>query len=212
LPHEGKTTIAVNLAIAEAIAGSTMTVLVEADLRHPKLERRLGLPTGPGLTEILTRNANVNAAVRRVPVLNASGGNGATAAFSVITAGAPAPNAVELLESRGMIDLLTALSEQFDLVILDTASPSVVPDAIPLMRLVTGVVIVARKNVITRDAARQLSDQLTKLQAPILGVVANEMPGQSPGYRHYVGAVQQPRPPATVTGRPQIEASDRLPS
>ncbi len=55
-----------------------------------------------------------------------------------------------------MMDLLSTLSERFDLVILDAPPPSVVPDALPLMRLVTGVVIVARKNVITRDAARQL--------------------------------------------------------
>ena len=166
LPHEGKTTIAVNLAIAEAVAGSASTVLVEADLRHPKLARRLGLAAGPGLTEILTRNAKLNAALRHVYVGGAGGSNGATAGFSVITAGAMTPNPIEPLESRAMLDLLTALSERFDLVILDTSPPSVVPDAIPLMRLVTGVVIVARKNVITRDAARQLRDQLTKLRAP----------------------------------------------
>ncbi len=47
LPHEGKTTTAVNLAVAEALAGSTKTVLVEADLRRPKLERRLGLAPAP---------------------------------------------------------------------------------------------------------------------------------------------------------------------
>ena len=52
------------------------------------------------------------------------------------------------------------------------------------MRLVTGVVIVARKNVITRDAARQLRDQLTKLRVPTLGVVANEMSATRPDTRN----------------------------
>ena len=210
LPHEGKTTIAVNLAIAEAVAGSTRTVLVEADLRHPNLARRLGLAAGPGLTEILTRNANLNAAVRHVYVRGAGGSNGASAGFSVITAGAMTPNPIEPLESRAMIDLLTALSEQFDLVILDTSPPSVVPDAIPLMRLVTGVVIVARKNVITRDAARHLRQQLTKLGAPTLGVVANEMSANLPGYRDYVYAAQPPEAAPTLTGRPHLQTSERL--
>ena len=78
-----------------------------------------------------------------------------------------------------MLDLLSALSEKFDLVILDAPSPSLLPDAIPLMRSVTGVVIVGRKDVITRDAAEQLSDQLAKLQVSILGVVANDMSAKS---------------------------------
>ena len=108
-----------------------------------------------------------------------------------------------------MIDLLTALSERFDLVILDTPPVSVVPDAIPLMRLVTGVVIVARKNVITRDAARQLRDQLTNLRAPTLGVVANAMPANSARYpriRLY-GAVGRERAhPDTSTSPGRVQA------
>ena len=187
LADEGKTTIAVNLAIAEAAAGNTNTVLIEADLRHPRFEERLGLDPGPGLTEILTRKATLRRAVRRVHLAGTCQTNGSTpgagtghandltSGFSVITAGDVAPNPVELLESRAMLDLLTALSERFDLVIIDAPSPSLVPDPIPLMRLVTGVVIVARKNVSTRDAARQLSVQLAKLQVSTLGVVANEM-------------------------------------
>ncbi len=207
LPDEGKTTIAVNLAIAEAVAGSTKTVLVEADLRCPRLERRLGLGPGPGLTEILARNANLDAAVRCVHVRGAHSNNGASAAFSLITAGGLPPNPVGLLESRGMADLLSALSEQFDLVILDTPPPSVVPDAIPLMRLVTGVVIVACKNVITRDAARQLREQLNNLQAPVLGVVANKMSARSTGYRAYPYAAQPPDAAPTLTGQPQKRPS-----
>jgi polysaccharide biosynthesis transport protein len=210
LPHEGKTTIAVNLAIAEAAAGSTRTVLVEADLRHPKLASRLGLPTGPGLTEILTRKANLKAALRHVHVPGAAGSNGAVAGFAVITAGAMPPNPIEALESHAMVDLLTVLSEQFDLVILDTSPSSVVPDAIPLMRLVTGVIIVARKNVITRDAARHLRDQLTKLRAPTLGVVANEMSANAPGYRDYVAATQPTEAAPTLTRRPHLQTSQQL--
>ncbi len=84
-----------------------------------------------------------------------------------------------------MIDLLSALSEQFDLVIIDSPPTSVVSDAIPLMRLVSGVVIVSRIGVTTRDAARHLREQLRKLKAPTLGVVANAMPVKGRGYYGY---------------------------
>ena len=202
LPLEGKTTIAVNLAAAEAAAGRTETVLVEADLRHPRLERYLGLAAGPGLTDVLTREASLGAAIRGG---DARDGNhdGASADFSVITAGALSPNPIELLESRAMAELLSALSEQFDLVILDTPPPSVVPDAIPLIRLVTGVVIVARKNMITRDAARQLRDQLTNLRAPTLGVVANAMPANSARYPEYTSTAHPAEGAPTLTHQPR---------
>jgi capsular exopolysaccharide synthesis family protein len=212
LPREGKTTIAINLAIAEGVANNTRTVLVEADLRHPKLAARLGLAAGPGLTEILTRSTNLDAVIQRVQVRDAGPDNLTTAGFSVITAGARPPNPIDLLDSRSMVDLLTALSEQFDLIILDSSPPSVVPDAIPLMRVVTGVVVVARRNVITRDAARQLRDQLSKLQAPTLGVIANEMSVKSPWYRDrdYAYAAQPPEVAHTLTGWPHVQASQRL--
>jgi succinoglycan biosynthesis transport protein ExoP len=219
LPNEGKTTIAVNLANAEAAAGRTKTVLVDADLRRPQLAQRFGLAPGPGLTELLTRKADLDAALRRVHVSGAgpnnrtSAGshngkragtqNGTTPGFSVITAGELPSNPVELLESRAMITLIKALSRQFDLVIVDTPPTSVVPDAIPLMRLVTGVVIVANKNVITRDAAHELSGQLNGLGAPTLGVIVNEMPPGSPGHADYAIRAQPPEPaPALIGGEP----------
>lgn len=210
LEYEGKTTIAVNLAIAEAVAGSTKTVLVEADLRHPQLEGRMGLAAGPGLTEVLTHNATLDAALRSVNVPRPGGNNGTTAGFWAIPAGALPPNPVALLESGAMVNLLATLSERFDLVILDTPPPTIVPDAIPLIRLVTGVVIVARKKVITRDAARQLRDQLIKLRAPTLGVVVNEISAKPAGYRDYTSPAPPPEAAATLTGQPPIEASEQL--
>lgn len=212
LPYEGKTTVAVNLAIAEAVTGSTKTVLVEADLRHPMLERRFGLPPGPGLTEILTRKAKLDAVIRHVDVPGAGTHNGGSAGLSVITAGRLRPNPVELLESRAMVDLLSTLSERFDLVILDAPPPSVVPDAIPLIRLVTGVVIVARRNVITRDAAQELARQLNKLHAPTLGVVANEIPSKSSGYKRYAYEARPSGAAPATTDQPHTKESERLPT
>jgi receptor protein-tyrosine kinase len=219
-PGDGKTTVALNLALAEAVAGNAKIVLLEADLRRPALARRLGIRQTPGLAEILSRNATLDSALHVVPAPGRPHRNGSTTAFSIITAGAIPPNPAELIESRAMIDLLSALTERFDLVIIDSPPTSVVSDAIPLMRLVSGVVIVSRIGLTTRDAARHLREQLTKLKASTLGVVANAMPAKGRGYYGYGyyrdgyeidGAPELapeasngalPRPEAAKSGRP----------
>jgi polysaccharide biosynthesis transport protein len=183
IPGEGKTTVALNLAMADAVAGDAKVVLLEADLRRPVLAQRLGLPGGPGLAEILSRNATLDSALRTVVVPQLIDANGTSPPrISVITAGATPPNPAELLESRAMVDLLSTLSERFDLVIIDTPPTSVVSDAIPLMRLVSGVVVVSRIDTTTRDAARHLRQQLTNLNAPTLGVIANAQPARGSDY------------------------------
>ena len=90
-----------------------------------------------------------------------------------------------------MSELLHSLTQQFDLVVIDTPSPSVVPDAMPLLRLVNGTVIVARMNRTTRDAARHLREQLEQLQSPTLGVVATTMTAKR-HRRYYEGYDRSP--------------------
>jgi Mrp family chromosome partitioning ATPase len=78
-----------------------------------------------------------------------------------------------LLESRAVVESLNALMQRFDLVIIDSAPITVVSDAIPLVRLVAGVLVVARMKYTTKSALRHAAEQLEKLKAPVLGVVAN---------------------------------------
>ena len=184
-PGEGKTTVALNLALAEAVAGNTSVVLVEADLRRPALRQRLHIEPRAGLAEILSRNATVDEALIHAEVPRRANGNGSAPGFSIIPAGSTPPNPGELVESHAMIDLLSALSERFDLVIIDSPPTALVSDAIPLLRLVSGVVIVSRIDVTTRDASKHLRDQLRKLRAPTLGVIANAVPLKSRGYYGY---------------------------
>ena len=161
IPGEGKTTVALNLALAEAVAGNTRVVLVEADLRRPALRQRLAMEARPGLAEILSRNATIDDALAPAQVPGRGNGNGPPAGVAIISAGAIPPNPGQLVESRAMIELLDTLSEQFDLVILDPPT-SVVSDAIPLMRLVSGVVIVSRIGV---TAGRSTTPSRTLAQA-----------------------------------------------
>lgn len=205
---EGKTAVALGLAIAEAAAGNSTVALVEADLRRPVLARRLEVDPMPGLAEVLSRNYEIEAAMRQLSTrraarLAAPGLDSRTysrANFTLIPAGAQPPNPAELLESRAMSELLRSLTQQFDLVVIDTPSPSVVPDAMPLLRLVNGTVIVARMNRTTRDAAQHLREQLEKLQSPTLGVVATAVPAKS--HRRYYDSYEPSPASHSVTDLP----------
>lgn len=202
---EGKSTVALNLALAEASAGSSTVILVEADLRRPTLARRLGIPSGPGLAEILSHNVSLEQATQSVPAPGRSNGAGPGTPITVITAGSIPPNPAELIESRAMTDLLTTLSERFDHIIIDSPPTSAVSDAIPLVRQVSGVVVVSRIGETTRDAARHLREQLTKLNAPALGVVANAVPTRGRGYYGYAyrhDSAYEPHPGAPPSGPP----------
>jgi Mrp family chromosome partitioning ATPase len=173
---DGKTTVALNLTIAEAMAGNPSVLLLEANFRRPALASRLGIESSPGLGEILSGDstlATIETAIRRVDIPGRRGAIGAGNGFSVITAGALPPNPVELLESRTMIDVLVELTERFSIVIIDSPPTSSVPDAIPLMKLVSGIVVVSRIGASRRDAARRFRGQLDRLKVSPLGVVGN---------------------------------------
>jgi tyrosine-protein kinase len=181
-PEEGKTVVASHLALAAAIGGQTKTLLLEADLRKPSLVGRFELAPMPGLSELLTHEIVVSEVVQRVPV--ASGFNG-QATLDVIVAGAIPPNPAELLESRKMGDLVDQLSGMYDLVVIDTPPVSVVSDAMPLVPLVSGVVVVSWMGKTTRDAAMHLRHELESLSAPTLGVVVNRVKTGTDAYYGY---------------------------
>jgi capsular exopolysaccharide synthesis family protein len=111
---------------------------------------------------------------------------GPPAQLDVLTAGAPAPNPSELLESQRLRRLVEELHDRYDLVIFDTPPTSVVSDAIPLMTQVSGILIVVRLRNTRRDDAKRLHEQLVRLGAPTLGLVLNDMP-VAVGYKSYAG-------------------------
>ncbi len=184
-PAEGKTTVAQNLAAAAASSGSTRVLLIEADLRRPRLAANLDLAGAPGLAEILTHGVSLPEVVQRVSLAPGDSGR-AEKTLDVIVAGINPPNPAELLESEKMGDLLDRLAAIYDLVILDTPPAGLIADAIPLMSRVGGVVIVSSIGTSTRDGAAKFRHQLTRLDAPLLGVIANRVK-QRRGDRYYGG-------------------------
>jgi succinoglycan biosynthesis transport protein ExoP len=162
---EGKSTVALNLALVEAQAGRRV-LLIEANLRRPQLAEGLELPDyDPGLSMILAGVADSDEA----GVSLQSGG----AVVDVITAGPPPSNPAELLESETMAALLQNATKRYDLVLVDTPPALAVSDVTPLLSQVDGVLVVARLGYTTRDHAADLRKLLRAGRGRVLGVVLN---------------------------------------
>jgi receptor protein-tyrosine kinase len=207
----GKSTIAWNLA--RVTASSSNVLLLETDLRNPTLARQHRLPVGPGLAELLTHQVELDDAIQSKPL--SVGSNGARAPerkLDVIVSGAAPPNPAELIESQTMRDVLSQLTERYDLIVIDTAPVGVVSDAYPLLQKVDGVIVVARMGESTRDSAERIREQLDRLDAPVLGVVANAVKvrrGGKYGYGYYGGYYGSPTAGSNHPGKTVVDTEAR---
>ncbi|HEY0693666.1 MAG TPA: polysaccharide biosynthesis tyrosine autokinase [Kribbella sp.] len=178
MPGEGKSSVAANLAITLAAAGSR-TVLVEGDLRHPRLAEYMGLEGAAGLTTVLIGHAQLH------DVLQPWGDQ---RGLDVLTCGPIPPNPSELLASAAMVDLLRELEAHYDHVIIDSPPLLPVTDAAVLSRRTGGAVMVVGVNRVNRDQLGKALEVLQTVGASVLGVVANLLPAKGPDaymYTHY---------------------------
>jgi capsular exopolysaccharide synthesis family protein len=177
-PNEGKTTIAVNLAAVIA-QGGRKVVVVDADLRRPKLHRFLGLPNQFGLSDLFRAHMNLSTVSQPVPGLEN---------VSAITSGSLPPNPSELLGSLKMDHILEEAQRGADVVILDSP-PSLVADVQILAAKVDAVIMVLHPGHTQADAAAATMEQLKRAGARVVGVVLNRIPRHRAdyygGYRHY---------------------------
>lgn len=183
---DGKSTVALNLAKADATVGRTV-LLVEADIRRPRLATLLGLRATEGLADFLAdRSKSLASVVNSVPVVQRTNGTGASLFMDVVVAGAVPSNPSELIDSARMRELIREGEEAYDLVVIDTAPAGMVSDAIPLMSEASAVVVVGRVGRLTTHEADALREQLERIDAPSYGLVANfsRGPGDK-GYGYY---------------------------
>jgi capsular exopolysaccharide synthesis family protein len=166
LPGEGKTTSAINLALALAQRGLRV-IVVDADLRRGAVHAVFETPREPGLTDFLRGAVSFAQARRSVEV------EGHTLHF--LTAGSRASSPTGLVDSQGMRDLLARLRGEYDVVIVDSPPTNLVTDAAVLGAMVDGVIIVARAGVTESAALGSAMDQLRHVRAPVLGVVLNDI-------------------------------------
>jgi capsular exopolysaccharide synthesis family protein len=178
-PEEGKTTVASCLAIAMAQAGQKV-LLLDCDLRRPRLHRVFNRPTTFGVTSCILDHDELRHAKLDTPVLG----------LDVLPAGPIAPNPAELLHSESFKRLLETLLERYDRVIIDSPPVAPVTDSTILSATVDATVLVVRAFATDREAARGVVRTLREVAAPrMLGVVLNyaEIGRGRYGYRYYYG-------------------------
>ena len=157
IPGEGKSTIAINLAVSLADAGARV-ILVDADLRRPSIAEYLGIEGGVGLTTVLIGRAEVEDVVQPL---------GRTS-LDLLPAGQIPPNPSELLGSMAMADLLERLSASYDMVLLDSPPLLPVTDAVVLSNLAGGALVVVGVDRIHRPQLQQSLESLETAGAHIV--------------------------------------------
>lgn len=158
---EGKTTTATNLAVVLAQTGSSV-VLVDADLRKPRIHRVFAIDGTLGLTNNLV-GESIEMTIQTV------GDH-----LSVVVSGPVPPNPSEMLSGRRMEAFIGELRQRFDYVVVDSAPTLAVSDAVALSRHVDGVLLVAQAGRISLPQIRKSLASLEQVGAPILGVVLNK--------------------------------------
>lgn len=171
--NEGKSTTAVNLAVAFTQAGLRV-LLVDADMRHTDLHRWFGLPNEQGLSNLLA-NPDLSPAslVRETGVER----------LLLLSAGPTPPNPAELLSLPRAQQVFHALQDLADMVLVD--APPVIPvsDALRLARLADGVLLVAHPQVTVREALLQAYKAIRQTGTPVLGAILNGF--SVPRFRYY---------------------------
>lgn len=187
---QGKTTVTANLAVAIARSGAT-TVAIEADLRRPQLAQAFGARrAGPGLTGLLVGAADVETAVAEVLVHDDVPG-APPSVVSLLPSGPLPPNPSELLSSLQMRHTLDELTAMYDHVLIDSPPLLLVADSLELARVVDGVVVVARRNNVTSEEAKEVRSLAERLGLSLVGVVLTDVEPTGAYYNAYE-AVEAP--------------------
>lgn len=170
---EGKTTVATNLAAVMAQANKRV-ILLEGDLRRPRVHRALGMSNQIGLSDVFRGQMDIRDVARYSKVKD----------LAVITSGSLPPNPAELLGSARMTQILARLVESASVVIIDSP-PFVVTDSTVLAAKVDGVLLVLQPGKTHAEAAKTMLAQLNRAGAHVVGVVLNRVSRKTSSYYGY---------------------------
>lgn len=173
-PQEGKTTVVANLAVAMAQVGNKV-LLVDADMRKPRLQKVFVLENYKGLSTMIASDDNIDSVVNHTEISN----------LDILTSGPVPPNPAEILSSKKMKLFIERCKENYDITLFDTPPVNSVADASILSTMVDGTIIVTAANQTEREAVKVAKVQLEKVNANILGIILNKVKESTGGYYYY---------------------------
>lgn len=165
LEGEGKSTTAMNLAIAVARLGHSV-LLIEGDLRAPRMHQVFEVPDRPGLSDLLEQEGDPAPFIRPSQIRG----------VSLLLAGSPVEQESELVGSEAMERLLRRLREQYRIIVVDSPPAMLLTDAAHLAAFSDGLLLVVRSGRVQRSQAVGAVQRLRDLSVPLLGVVLNDVP------------------------------------
>lgn len=177
LPGEGKTTTAINTAISLAQTGASV-VIVDADMRRPRLKSIFDIHEAEGLSSILSSDATEAEMLELVKIDPATG-------LNILTSGPVPPNPAELVGSEQMSRLMTALQSRYSYIVVDSPPISSFTDGVLIATMVDGVLLVVHGGKSSRHIVRRSKQLLKDVGAKVFGVVLNNVNVQSHDYYYY---------------------------
>ncbi len=172
---EGKSTTSINLAYTLAEAGKKV-LLIDADMRLPSIAKKMGLKGSPGLSNIL-----VGMGSEQIPIFK----TGVLDNWFWLPAGDIPPNPSELIGSQYMRELIEALTESFDVIILDLPPVAPISDALAVSPYLDGMLIVVREDYTNKRDLNYCIRQLTLSGARVLGFVMTYSKEDKKSYGRY---------------------------
>lgn len=163
-PGEGKTATVANLAVALAQTGRRVAVVC-CDLRRPRLHEFFGVSNDVGLSSVVLGQVPLSAALVRLENLGR---------IAILPSGPPPSNPSELLASRRTAELLKALADASDIVLIDSAPVLPVTDAVVLARMADATILVSSARKTTTAQIRRAVERLRQVDAPLAGAVLNQ--------------------------------------
>jgi capsular exopolysaccharide synthesis family protein len=182
LPHEGKSTIALNLAITLAEEGKRRVLLLEGDLQRPGLSRELGFEDRPGVAECLENDADPRSFIRRIEPFG----------FYFLPGGKARGNPSELLHRPALQAAITTLSPHFDWILIDSPPVAPLTDTLSLKNQADATLLLARAGVTPTRAVDEALNLLGRKH--VFGIILNAVEGLEQIYKKYYSAYTTPDP------------------
>lgn len=174
IAEEGKTTISINLSYYISQIDKKV-ILIDSDLRKPKIHKVFNLANSTGLTTVLAGNYDYKIFVQSISAVK----------LDVLTSGPIPPNPSELLGSKRMQLLLERMKEDYDMIILDSPPVGMVTDAAVLSTIADGTIMVCASGTTEINVIKAAKASLDKVNANIIGVIMNKVPIRKGEHYYY---------------------------